>query len=115
MSSTLNVVREAIIPWKAMIPLTVIVSLISGLQSCVAGEIEDYRVKKLNSTIAAKSARCEVRSFDAKGNIAMTCGQHGQFIIEDSALALEHAVNHQPLTCTIYRGNPPNCTSIKTK
>lgn len=115
MSIAEKTIRTTIMPWKAMGMLSVIVAGLCGLQSCVADEIEEDRIEELNSTVIAQNVVCQVKSFDEHGKMRLSCGNRGQHEIRNVWLALAHASNHRPLTCTLYRVNPPSCESNKTK
>lgn len=114
MSIGTNVAEATIMPWKALSGFVLIFLLISSLQSCVAKEVEESLVEKLNNLVVARNATCTVSSFDKNGKMQLDCGGHGTKTMHNMTLALAHAVENRRLNCTLYRGNEPDC-EVKAK
>ncbi len=98
-----RVARAAILPWKGLLTLGVLVGAITLVESCAADSIKE-------NTVTAEKATCSVRSFD-EDSVAMNlhCNAQGNAKVADAKLAVAYLRKPGPLVCTLYEGTEADC------
>jgi hypothetical protein len=107
-----SLVRNAIMPWKAMLALSFITTLVIGAQLVIGGAVAE-------GTVVQEDVSCTVTSVnDAKGKglfgsdgtpwMQVNCGEKN-YNVQAMSLLVSYLQKPQPLICDITKLNGASC------